>query len=219
MAPPATLSRASLVLVVITVGGLFASLLASGEGPRWGTGLGAAGASIYAVGVAVLVLQVARAPERIFPAQWSVCERRAWAAVFFGTLILLSFAHFLWSEAQHDQPPMTLHMFMFRRFGWNLGVLLGAATMVHRLLGARLADDVESDERDLRIRHAADRAGNRVLTMIVITAVILLATLPAQMLEWWLAPLIAAHALIGVLICKSLAENVWLVARYARERR
>jgi hypothetical protein len=83
------------------------------------------------------------APERVFAAEWSIAERRAWAAVFFGTLILLSFAHFLWSEAQRDQPPMTLHMFMFRRFGWNLGVLS----------------------------------------------------------------------------CKSLAENLWLVARYSRERR
>ena len=218
MALPAGFSRLNLILVVVTVLALLASLFAPSG--RWWAGLelGAIGASVYAVGVAALVLQVGCAPERLFPTEWSIAERRGWAAVFFGTLILMSFAHFLWSEAQYGQPPMTLHMFMFRRFGWNLGVLAVAAFIVHRLLGARYAGAVEFDERDLRIRYSAIRAGDATLTLAVSACVVLLAALPPDVLAWWLAPLIAAHVLIGVLICKSLAENLWLVARYARAR-
>jgi hypothetical protein len=43
--------------------------------------------------------------------------------------------------------------------------------------------------------------------------------MPAADLEWWLSPLIAAHALIGLLIGRSLVEHACLVACYALERR
>jgi hypothetical protein len=49
--------------------------------------------------------------------------------------------------------------------------------------------------------------------------VILLVTLPAERLDWWLEPLVAANLLIGLLMLKSLAEHEHLVARYASERR
>jgi hypothetical protein len=155
----------------------------------------------------------------VFPDDWSTAERRGWSALFFGTLILLSFAHFLWSEARSALPPMSLHEFVFRHFGWNLGVLGISAMLVHRMLGARGADLPELDERDLRVRYAADRAGNGLLTGTVIACVVLLVALPYEVLAWWLAPLVAAHVLIGVLICKSITENAWIVTAYARERR
>jgi hypothetical protein len=47
----------------------------------------------------------------------------------------------------------------------------------------------------------------------------MLAYLPAEHLVWWLSPLIAAHALIGLLIGRSLVEHACLVACYALERR
>jgi hypothetical protein len=42
---------------------------------------------------------------------------------------------------------------------------------------------------------------------------------PAERLSWWLSPLIAANALIGLLIGRSFVEHAFLVARYALERR
>jgi hypothetical protein len=219
MSFPAPFSRLDSSLVALVLWGLLGALFAP-DG-RWQglVDIGAVGAAIYALGLAALVWRVALLSERVCPANWSIAERRGWSALFFGVLILLSFTHFLWSEARSSMPPMALHEFMFRRFGWNLGVLGVSASVVHRLLGARGADIPELDERDLRIRHAADRAGNGLLTAIVILCVGLLVALPYDSLAWWLAPLIAAHVLIGVLICKSLAENVWIVAAYARERR
>ena len=54
---------------------------------------------------------------------------------------------------------------------------------------------------------------------MVIASVVLLAALPAGRLAWWLTPLVAANALIGVLIVRTLADYAFLVALYARERR
>lgn len=219
MSSPAAFSRLDLSIVVLTILALLTALLAPGG--RWpgGMDLGAIGASTYAFCVALLVIRVTLYQDRIFPAEWSIAERRGWSALFFGALILFSFAQFLWSEARSSMPPMTLHEFMFRHFGWNLGVLGFSALVVHRTLGARGSEMLELDERDLRIRHAADRAGNGLLTGTLLACVALLVALPYDTLAWWLAPLIAAHVLIGVLICKSIAENAWIVAAYARERR
>jgi hypothetical protein len=55
--------------------------------------------------------------------------------------------------------------------------------------------------------------------LVVVGIALLLAYLPAAHLEWWLSPLIAAHALIGLLIGRSLVEFACLVACYALERR
>jgi len=219
MSFPARFSRLDLSIVLLAVWALLAALLSPGG--RWlgPVDVGAIGAAIYGACVAVLVVRATLFQERIFPAEWSIAERRGWSALFFGVLILLSFAQFLWSEAQSTSSPMTMHEFMFRHFGWNLGVLGVSALVVHHTLGTRSADLPELDERDLRIRHSADRAGNGVLTGALLACVALLVALPYEMLAWWLAPLIAAHVLIGVLICKSLAENAWIVAAYARERR
>jgi hypothetical protein len=218
MAPAAALIRLNRWIVVLAVAGLLAALLAP-DGRWLGVAdLGAMGATLYALSVTALVWQVALWPDRLFPAEWSIAERRGWSALFFGGLILLSFAHFLWSEARSSLPPMSLQVMMFRHFGWNLGTLGVAALIVRRLCVVRSTELTELDERDLRIRHAADRVGNFLLTGIVIAIVLLLVSLPYEMASWWLAPLVAAHVLIGLLICKSVAENAWIVAAYARER-
>jgi hypothetical protein len=81
------------------------------------------------------------------------------------------------------------------------------------------AGPVESDERDLRLRHAADRAGDWALISIVIGCIVLLVRLPGERLEWWLEPLVLANILIFVLVVKSLIEQAALVALYARARR
>ena len=219
MSFPARFSRLDLSLAALAIASLLTALLTPGG--RWlgELDVGAGGAAIYGPCMAVLVVRVALFQDQIFPAEWSIAERRGWSALFFGALILLSFAQFLWSEAQSAMPPMTMHEFMFRHFGWNLGVLGVSALVVHQMLGTRGADLPELDERDLRIRHSALRAGNGLLSGVVLACVALLVALPYEMLAWWLVPLITAHVLIGVLICKALAENAWIVAAYARERR
>ena len=90
---------------------------------------------------------------------------------------------------------------------------------VARTIADPSGDAVICEERDQRLRRSADRAGDWVLTLIVIVCVGLLAGLPQQRLSWWLAPLIAANVLIGILILKSLTEHVCLVASYLRDRR
>jgi hypothetical protein len=164
------------------------------------------------------VWQVGSNPDSLFPGEWSIAERRGWASVFFGSMIAVWFVHFLWHASHYDAVPTRPHEFEFRHLGWSLAVLLIAWHLVHRLVGARGAGAVELDERDLRIRHAAVRFGDTLLSLCIVTSVLLLAFMPAERLAGWLAPLIAAHLLIGLLICKSLAENLWLVLSYARER-
>lgn len=85
--------------------------------------------------------------------------------------------------------------------------------------GPGWTDLVELDERDLRMRHFAVRAGDWALTLGVIAVVVLLAFVPAERLAWWLLPLVAANMMIGFLLGRSFLEHALLVARCALERR
>ena len=218
MSAAAVVSRLNLALVVVTVLLLLGALFAP-DGRWWGVDVGMACAALFAPCLGLLVWQAGWNPDRVFPADSSLAERRGWVNVFFCLLVLVSFIHFLWAQASHETPPATHGELLIRHFFWYLVVLAIAAGIIQHGLGAQTRGTVALDERDLRIRHAADRAGNTLLSIIVVACVVLLATIPGEHLAWWLAPLIAAHLLIGVLIFKSLAENLWLVTSYARERR
>jgi len=85
-------------------------------------------------------------------------------------------------------------------------VLLIAWAIVAKALRGPQKDVVELD-------------GNAAFIFVVIAIVLMLAYLPAEHLTWWLSPLVAAHALIGLLIGRSFLEHVLLVAQYARDRR
>lgn len=209
--------RFNRVLVVVAPLALLVALFAP-DAATWGVDFGPAAVVVYSTCIWLLVWQVGWHPERVFPADWSIAERRGWAAVFFGSLILMSFVHFLVHVSHGDVVPNAPWKMMSRQFFWNLGLLLVAWAVVQRSLGARNSGAVELDERDLRIRHAAVRFGDTLLCVTVVVCVVLLASVPGERLSWWLAPLITAHLLIGVLIFKSLAENLWLVVSYARER-
>jgi hypothetical protein len=87
-----------------------------------------------------------------------------------------------------------------------------------RLL-ARGAGPVMEDERDLRLRLAADGAGDLTLSLAIVGGVVLLASLPAAHLAWWLNPLVLASVLIILLIARSLIENLAMITLYARARR
>ena len=161
----------------------------------------------------------ARHPEKIFSAEWALAEQRSWVGLAFLALIVANFAHFLWVLAQRAAPPVHLREFPADYFLWNLFVLLISWAVVSSTIRGREPDVVERDERDLRFQYAADRMGDYTLSSIVIGCVILLVTMPVERLDWWLTPLVAANVLIGLLMLKALAEHVYLVSRYALERR
>jgi hypothetical protein len=161
----------------------------------------------------------ARHPDGIFPSEWSIAERRAWAGLLFLTLIVVNFVKFMISISHLDSPPVSMGELPSRHFMWNLFVLLIAWVVVANALRGKQSDLVELDERDLRMQRFADRAGDWAFTLVVIGVVVLLAALPAERLAWWLTPLIAANVLIGLLIGRWFVEHASLVARYALERR
>jgi len=137
----------------------------------------------------------------------------------FVVLIFLAYLRFMWSVAGMPEIPATFEDLPSHHFIANLVVLFIAWAVVSSSIRGKEPDVIEADERDLRLRGAADHTGDWALTILVGWCAGLLAFQPAERLSWWLAPLIAANVLIGILIVKSLIEHVYLVGRYAWERR
>jgi hypothetical protein len=131
----------------------------------------------------------------------------------------VNFVKFMVTLAHLDSPPVSIAEMPSRHFMWNLFVLLIAWAVVASTVRGPQTELVELDERDLRMQRSADRAGDWTLTIVVIAVVVLLATMPAGRLAWWLMPLITASVLIGLLIGRLFVEHAFLVARYAWERR
>jgi hypothetical protein len=211
-------SRLAWILLLIALAGAVASLI----GPHdrwWGIDVGATGAAVFGFALWLGAWLYSKNPERIFSAQWALAERRAWVGLVFLTLSVANFARFLCALGRDAQPPSLLREITSHHLMWNLFVLLISWAVVSSTISGGEPDVVERDERDLRFEYAADRVGDFALSGIVIACVILLATVPAERLDWWLAPLVAANVLIGLLMLKSLAEYVYLVSRYAWERR
>jgi hypothetical protein len=213
-----SISRVGWVLLVLALVGAVAGLFAPHErvcGVDWG----ATGTVLFGFALWVGAWLFARYPDAIFPPEWSIAERRAWAGLLFLTLVFVNFVKFMVAIAALDSPPVAILELPSRHFMWNLFVLLIAWAVVADALRGPRTGLVELDERDLRMRRSADRAGDWALTLVVIGCVLLLAYVPSERLAWWLSPLIAANALIGLLIGRSFVEHVFLVARYALARR
>ncbi|MEO8016470.1 MAG: hypothetical protein ABI769_01545 [Pseudomonadota bacterium] len=206
------------ILLALALVGAGAALLGPPE-KWWGIDLGSAGAAVFGFTLWVGALLFARYPDRIFSPDWSIAERRAWCSLVFVTLIFVNFTRFLSALGQRESAPASLGEIPSSHLTLNFFVLLIAWAVVSQTLRGKEKDVVEIDERDLRLRRAADRAGDWALSFVVIACVVLLVALPAKALAWWLAPLIAANVLIGLLIFKSLVEQLYLVVRYAWERR
>ena len=154
----------------------------------------------------------------IFPEAWSLAERRAWVGMGFTALIVVATGKFLWFFSHLGVVPTRLYDVPARNlvsFIIVMGIAWGIAA---RVLG-RGAGPVEHDERDLRLRFQADRAGDLALSLAVVASVVLLATAAASSLAWWLQPLVLANVLLAVLIAKLFIEHAALVALYARARR
>jgi len=213
-----SVSRLAWVLLLVALAGAVASLIGPQE--RWfGIDIGSTGATLFGFALWVGAKLFARQPDRIFSAEWALAERRSWVGLVFLSLIVANFARFLWSLGQAAEPPQQLRQIPADHLMWNLFVLLISWVIVSHTIRGSEPEVVERDERDLRFQHAANRVGDFALSAIVIGCVIMLAALPVERLAWWLAPLVAANVLIGLLLIKSLAEYVYLVSRYAWERR
>jgi len=210
------MSRLAWAVLALTLIGALGSLFGP-QGRWWGLDVGSLGSTVFGVALWIGAGLFAGWPERIFSPGWSVAERRAWAGLFFVLLIFLSYLRFMWTLRELPEVPDTLGELPAGHFLWNLGVLLIAWLVVSTTIHGR-EPGVESDERDLRLRRAADHVGDWMLTIIVVWCVGLLIGQPAHMLQWWLAPLIAANVLVGILIAKSLVEHAYLVSRYAWDR-
>jgi hypothetical protein len=95
-----------------------------------------------------------------------------------------------------------------RPFGVNLVMLLIGWIVALRVARGGNRETVELDERDLRIQHSAHRAASGLMAVLIVVLISALMTQP---------DLIVANALIGLLMAKTLTENVYTVWRYRRE--
>ena len=211
-------SRLAWGVLALALTGALASLFGLDQS-LWGLNLGSLGATVFGLTLWFGAWLFARYPDRIFASEWSIAERRAWTALVFVLLILLSYLRFMWALAAMPEVPATFRDLPAEQFIANLVVLFIAWAVVSSSLRGKQPDVIEADERDLRLRGAADHVGDWALTILVGWCAGLLAFQPAERLTWWLAPLIAANVLIGILIAKTLVEHVYLVGRYAWERR
>jgi len=213
-----SVTRLAWIILVLALVAAVAALLGPAE-RVWGVDIGSTGVTLFGFALWTGALLFARHPDEIFPPEWSIAERRAWAGLLFLTLVFVNFLKFMVILAHLDSPPVSIGELPSKYFMWILFVLLIAWAVVAKTLRGPQTELVELDERDLRMKRSADRAGDWTLTLVVIAVVLLLAYVPAAHLAWCLSPLIAAHALIGLLIGRAFVKNACLVACYAIERR
>ena len=162
---------------------------------------------------APLVGEFAKRGDEVFPEHMSVAERRAWVGLAFACIVVASFARHFWAMAAQDFPPETFRDPIGRHFIQQLLALMIGWTVIARLI-SRQAGGIGVDERDLRLLDRAHAAGDFALTLIVIGCIVVLAFTPVKLIEWWLAPMALDYVLVGVLIAKSLVEQVALALAY-----
>jgi hypothetical protein len=207
-------SSGRLALILLSVGGVaaFAALFAPAE--AWGgVDLGATGASVFMLSLIAAIVLFATRGDQVFPDHMSIAERRAWVGTVFIAILLIAFARELYLLSHHAVVREGINDLFARRFLERYVVAAVVWGVISHLIG-RGEGGVEADERDLRLRHRADRAGDWALTLIVINGIIVLASVPRELLSWWLAPIVLANVLIGLLIAKSLVEHVVLTLSY-----
>jgi hypothetical protein len=181
-----------------------------------GIDVGPVGSAVLYAALWLFVVHLSRHSEAVFSADAPLAERQAWVATGFVGLIALHYLDFLLALPSLGAEVEQISNSASRPFGLNLGILIVGWIVVTGVVRSQNPDPVELDERDLRIRHAADRAANGLMATLMLAAVVALATAP-QIFAGWMRPLIVANLLIGLLIAKTLTENVYTVVRYWRE--
>ena len=187
-----------------------------GEG--WlGIDFGPVGAALLYAGVWIFLVQLAKHSGEVFPEEWSLAEKQSWVALVFVGLIGLHVINLLTALPDLGAEADELRNSATRPLWTNVGMLIFGWIVVGSMLRRQEAAGVELDERDLRIAHRASRFADGSLTLLIIWLVVVLVALP-EYSRTWLRPLIAANVLIALLLARALAENVYAVLRYRRER-
>jgi hypothetical protein len=206
--------RTSMVCTLAALGALGVFLGPDG----WlGFAFGPVGAVVLYALLWLLIANLAKHSDAIFPPDSSLAERLSWVSLVFVTLIFFHYLNFLQALAGLGAEADQISNPASRGFGINLGMLIFVWISVAGILRAQNRDSPELDERDLRIQNAAGRLANGLMASLMIGFVVLLALLPEHSGRW-MRPLIVGNALVGLLIVRTLAENVHLVMRYRRER-
>jgi hypothetical protein len=202
--------------LLLSVAALGAAGMFLGPDGWFGIDIGPVGSAVLYAALWLFAIHLSKHADAAFPIDAPLAERQAWVAVVFVTLIALHWLNFvvalraLGAEADRISNPAS------RQFSINLGMLIFGWIVVGGIVRAGNREAVQLDERDLRIQHAAGRAGSGLSAMLIIGLISALATQPG-LLTPWLRPLIVANALVGLLIAKTLTENVYVVARYRRD--
>ncbi len=215
----AAVSRLAWGILVLGLTGALANVFLP-QSNVWGIDIGSLGATVFGFTLWTGAWLFARYPDRIFSPDWSVAERRAWTALVF---IGLDFSLL---SAVHVACALDV-----RRAGRNPGVAGGSLHLepdgaVHRV-GSGIGEHPGTRRGRRRIGRtrpaAAPCGGSRRATgrsrSSSCGASACWSVSPPNGSTWWLAPLIAANVLIGILIGKTFVEHVYLVARYAWDRR
>ena len=208
--------QAAVLLAIGVVAGL--ATLFGPEARTGGVDVGSTGASVFMLALIAAIVLFAQRSHEVFPEDASVTEQRAWIGALFIGFVLLDYLRFMWALWQLPEPPPTLTAVYATQFLRRLFVLIVVWAVISHLIWRR-AGEVETDERDLRLQNVSARAGDLSLTLIIVSCVCLLAVTPAPLLAWWLAPIVLANVLIGLLIARSLVEHVVLTMAYFAARR
>lgn len=208
------MSATRLTWILVAAGLLAGGLALFGPGERWGgVDLGATGANAFVLCLVAAIWLFTTKSQDVFPEHMSLTERRAWVGLVFLVVILATFTSEMLALSGHAVIPESIHDLFAQRFIQRYVLLVIAWAVISHLIGRR-AGGIEEDERDLQVRHRAGRAADLALSLIVIAAIVVLASVPRQQMSWWLAPIVLANLLIGLLIAKSLVEHVALAIAY-----
>jgi hypothetical protein len=207
-------SPAGRAWILLGVGLIAAIAALFGPAQPWGgVDIGATGAAVFVLTMVAAIWLFASAGERVFPEHMSISERRAWVGLVFIAIVLAGFTRQMWVLSGQAEIPERIGELFHRRFIERYPLIVIVWGVIAHLIGRR-EEGVDADERDLRLRHRANRAGDWALTLIVIGSIIVLALVPQALLSWWLAPIVLANVLFGILIAKALVEHLVLAYAY-----
>ena len=200
---------------ILFIGGIaaaFAALFGPDE-PVGGIDVGTTGVLVFALVLGAAFWLFSVRGESVFPEDMSVAERRAWVGLVVIGFVLVILGRHVWMLWDQQIVPRAPHEFLGRHFFPKLLFPLVVWSILSHLVG-RAAGEIEEDERDLRLRSRADGAGDFALSLIVVACIVVLASVPATHLDWWLEPIVLANVLLAVLIAKAFVSYIVLVYAY-----
>ena len=204
--------------ILLSLAALGATGMFFGPDGWHGLDIGSIGGAVLYAAIGLFVIHLSKYSNEVFPEHASLSEKQSWVALAFVLLITFHFLNFLDALSDIGAYEDEISNPASRNFGMNLGMLLFGWAVVGGIVRAQNVDTVELDERDLRIQRIAHRFSGGLMSMPIIGLIALLAIFPGQA-QPWMRPLIIGNVLLGLLVVKTLGESIFLVVRYAWERR